>query len=432
MYDLIVIGGGAAGFYGAIHAARMAPGYRVAIFEKSGKFLSKVRISGGGRCNVTHRPMEPMELAGHYPRGHKELIGPFYAHSSTDVMSFFESLGIPLKTESDGRVFPQSNRSETIIDALLSEAQRLEIELFSGKGVTDFRQLTGEPARWEVTAGDQNFRAVNLLLTPGSSRSIWGVLKEKGCRIVPPVPSLFTFRIKDERLAGLQGISTTAGVEVLPPEADAAPLAGANPGRMIREGKLADQGPLLITHWGLSGPAVLRLSAWGARYFAALSYRFQIQVNWLPEYHKGGVPEVLKSVKAADGSKVVVRSRALPVPGRLWQRLVLASGISGTARWAEVSNNDLQQLARQLSASVFEVDGKSTFKEEFVTAGGVSLKEIDFQSFEIKRYPGLFAAGEILDIDALTGGFNFQNAWTGSYLAACEMAARWKDQPRKR
>jgi predicted Rossmann fold flavoprotein len=432
VYDLIVIGGGAAGFYGAIHAARMAPGFRVAIFEKSPKFLSKVRISGGGRCNVTHRPMDPEELAGNYPRGNKELIGPFYVHGSADVVSFFESMGIPLKIEPDGRVFPESNRSETVIDALLAEAGRLGIELYPSRGVTDFREQSGETVRWEVRAGDRDFSARNLLLAPGSSRPIWRLLKKMGCRIVSPVPSLFTFRIQDDRLEGLQGISTRAEIELLPPGTDATPAAGANMRKLSRQGKLTDEGPMLITHWGLSGPAVLRLSAWGARHFAAVDYRFNIRINWLPDYHKGGLTKLLQTVKAADGGKVVSRSRALPVPGRLWQRLVRASGVSDSARWAEVSRAELSDLAGQLSASIFKVNGKSTFKEEFVTAGGLSLKEIDFKSFQIKKYQGLFAAGEILDIDAVTGGFNFQNAWTGSYLAACEMTSRWRNQPSTR
>jgi predicted Rossmann fold flavoprotein len=376
--------------------------------------------------------MDPEELARNYPRGSKELIGPFYAHASADVVSFFESMGVPLKIEPDGRVFPQSNRSETIIDALLSEVERLGIELFPSQGVTDFRELSEEAGSWKVTAGDRDFSARNLLLAPGSSRPIWRLLREMGCRIVSPVPSLFTFRIQDERLQGLQGISTIAEIELLPPGADATPAAGANMRKLSRQGKITDEGPMLITHWGLSGPAVLRLSAWGARHFAAVGYRFNIRINWLPDYHKGGLPELLQTVKAADGAKVVARSKALPVPGRLWQSLVRASGIPEGARWAEVSRADLSELAQQLSASIFEVNGKSTYKEEFVTAGGLSLKEIDFKSFQVKKYQGLFAAGEILDIDAVTGGFNFQNAWTGSYLAACEMASRCQDQPSTR
>ncbi|MBC2837848.1 NAD(P)/FAD-dependent oxidoreductase [Robiginitalea sp. SC105] len=421
MHDLLVIGGGAAGFYGAIHAARRKPGMRIAILEQNKDFLSKVRISGGGRCNLTHRPMDPGLLSGHYPRGSRELIGPFHTHASQEVMAFFESLGIPLKTEEDGRVFPRSNQSESIIMGLMGETTRLGIELHPSCRVTGLG-LADTDGNWEITSSCGDFRSRRLLVTAGSSRSIWNLLENLGHRIVPPTPSLFTFRIRDPRIQGLQGISAPGRIEVLEPGGSDAPVAQANFKKAHRKGELTAEGPVLITHWGLSGPAVLRLSAWGSRLFAALGYKARVRVNWLPDYHKGAIPAFLEQVRQADGARRVGRSRAIPLPGRLWARLVEAAGIPPDRRWAELSRAGMQQLAAQLCECTFSVDGKSTFKEEFVTAGGVSRKEVDFRTFESRKQPGLFLAGEVLDVDAITGGFNFQNAWTGAYLAAQAIA----------
>lgn len=423
MYDLLVIGGGAAGFYGAIHAARQCPGMRVAILEQNQEFLSKVRISGGGRCNLTHRPMDPDVLAAHYPRGRQELIGPFHSHASREVMDFFESLGVRLKIEADGRVFPESDRSGTVITKLMEESGRLGIQLYSGCRVTGIVRNPGADG-WEVTAKSGVYYSGQLLVTPGGSRAVWKMLEDLGHRIVPPVPSLFTFRIRDTRLEGLQGIATEGTVEVMEPEGTDNPVAQANYRKASRNGELRTEGPILITHWGLSGPAVLKLSAWGARLFAATGYRFRIRINWLPQYHKGSLPDFLGQVKRSDGPRQVSRSRAAPLPGRLWSRLVTGAGISPELRWAELSRTGLYDLAAQLSDCVFEVGGKSTFKEEFVTAGGVARKEVDFRRFESRKQPGLYLAGEVLDIDAVTGGFNFQNAWTGAFLAASAIAEK--------
>lgn len=428
MLDLIVIGGGAAGFYGAIHTARQAPGAQILILEQNKDFLSKVRISGGGRCNLTHRPMEPMLLASHYPRGGRELIGPFHSHASRDTMAFFEGLGIALKTEADGRVFPRSDQSQTVIDGLTGEARRLGIKMQASSRVTGFHPQDRPGGGWVVQTAGRDYETSCLLVCPGSSTAVWNNLRQLGHRLVPPVPSLFTFRISDARLSGLQGISAGALIEVLPPESTGEPVEVVNFRKAQRSGQLSAEGPVLVTHWGLSGPAVLKLSAWGARYFAACGYRCQIKVNWLPEYHRGGLRPLLNEVREADLKKTVWRSRALPLPARLWTRLAEAAGIGPETRWAEVSSAGMERLAEQLSASVFEVTGKSTFKEEFVTAGGVSLKEIHFRTFESRKHPGLFMAGEVLDIDAITGGFNFQNAWTGSFLAAGGIASRLRDQ----
>ena len=427
MYDLLVIGGGAAGFYGAIHTARMAPGARVAILEQSGEFLSKVRISGGGRCNLTHRPLEPAELASQYPRGHRELLGPFHSHDSAGVMAFFEALGVPLKEEADGRVFPVSDSSESIIEALLGEARRLGIECIRRCGLKRFGPAEDASGTWWAEARCGRFQSRNLLLAPGSSKVIWRLLDGLGYPMVPPVPSLFTFRIQDERLQDLQGISSQARVEVLPQAPGAVPHLSPAYKRLKKSGRLSAEGPLLITHWGLSGPAILKLSAWGARYFAEREYRFLLRVNWIPEYHKEGVVDYLKEVRASDPGRTLLRSRAFELPSRLWGMLLKSSDIGRDARWGEVSGKRLRRLAGALTESTFEVRGKSTFKEEFVTAGGFPLKHLDFKTFESRRHRGLFLAGEVLDVDAVTGGFNFQNAWTGSFLAASEIAQRLSD-----
>ena len=424
MLDLLVIGGGAAGFYGAIHTARMAPGARIAILEQSGEFLSKVRISGGGRCNVTHRPLAPKVLAGHYPRGHKEMIGPFNAHASAEVMDFFENLGVPLKVEEDGRVFPVSNDSASITTALISEAKRLGIEMIRSCAAKRFSCTGDSTGPWRVEARCGDFKAENLLLAPGSSKSIWRMLGDMGYPMVSPVPSLFTFRIEDERLKGLQGISTGAFLEVLPGASGEEPRMSPSFKQLKRSGSLSGEGPLLITHWGLSGPAVLRISAWGSRYFAARDYKFSLQVNWIPEFHKGSVLPYLEKIRRTDPKKTLHRTRAFELPSRLWTGLVSHCGIGPGTRWGEVSGTQLRTLEKELPACVFWVGGKSTFKEEFVTAGGFPLKHLDFRTFESRKHRGLFLAGEVLDVDAVTGGFNFQNAWTGSYLAACEIASR--------
>lgn len=410
MLDLLVVGGGAAGFYGAIHTVRQCPGARVLILEQNKQFLSKVRISGGGRCNVTHRPMEPDQLARHYPRGERELLGPFHRHASQDTMMFFQELGVPLKIEVDGRVFPQSNSSESIIEALITEATALGIKIQTGCKVTHFSPIDTQNSGWNIETGAHQYHARNLLICPGSSQAMWKQLAVLGLQMVSPVPSLFTFRILDPRLTGLQGVSAAAQISVLGMPVASKKGKGAQ--------KLTATGPVLITHWGLSGPAVLRLSAWGARHFADCEYRFEVVVNWLPEYSSDEVSTRLTKIRNQESKKLVSASRAIDLPVRLWKQLVTAAAIGQEVQWAQLTAVQLNELCVQLTGSVFKVTGKSTFKEEFVTAGGVSLKEINFKTFESKKHHGLFLAGEVLDIDAITGGFNFQNAWTGSFLAA--------------
>lgn len=395
-FDILIIGGGAAGFFTAINAAEQKPQAKIAILERGKEVLTKVRISGGGRCNVTHAEFIPKELSKKYPRGEKELLGPFHNFMTGDTIAWFEKRGVVLKIEEDGRMFPEGNNSQTIIDCFLSEVDRLGIEVLLNHSV---QEVVKENAFWMVETTQGNFQAKHLVITTGSNPKIWNILKGLGHTIVPPVPSLFTFNIKDNRIANLPGVSTNASVKVL----------GTG---------LESEGPLLITHWGLSGPAILKLSAWGARELNQLDYKFTLQVNWLEYLSFDETTEQLKEIKNDNAKQLVAKHPHFELPKRLWQSLVSAVGIGIETKWAEINKNQLQNLANQLTQSQFEVNGKSTFKEEFVTAGGVELKEINFKTFESKLHKNLFLAGEVLNIDAITGGFNFQNCWTGGYLVA--------------
>ncbi len=397
-YDIIIIGGGAAGFFTAINAAEMAPEARICILERGKELLTKVRISGGGRCNVTHAEFLPKELTRNYPRGEKELRGPFHSFMTGDTIEWFEKRGVPLKIEEDGRMFPESNSSETIIDLFLEESKRLNIEVLTKRAVQGLKQKDG---RWEITTSQENFTTEKVLVATGSNPKMWEMLKDLGHTVVPGVPSLFTFKITDARIKDLPGVATDAVV------------------RVKRE-KLETSGPLLITHWGMSGPAILKLSAWGAR---ELSDRknFEIEVNWLPELAPEEIAEELQRLKKENAKQHPQNYAQFGLPKRLWQSLVNASGIGAEVRWADLNKQQLEELTNQLGCGTFQVHGKSTFKEEFVTAGGVELKEVNFKTFESKVCKNLFLAGEVLNIDAITGGFNFQNAWTGGFLAAKAM-----------
>lgn len=414
MYDVLVVGGGAAGFYAAIHIAEARRNTKIAILERGKEVLTKVKVSGGGRCNVTHAEFDPNALSTNYPRGEKELLGPFYQYCSGDTIGFFERRGISLKIEEDGRMFPVSNSSQTIIDCFVLEAERLGVQIKKISTVTSFEPFFENGLqRWKVQIGDSFLTTKKLILTTGSNPKIWKLLEDFGHTIVPPVPSLFTFNIKDDRLVNIPGVSTQAEVRVLPKKK----LGHSSfKDKKIVSG-LISEGPLLITHWGMSGPAILKLSAWGARMLAQYNYQFKIQVNWVPEYHLNGLLELFLKVKQVE-RKTILRTKVLDIPKRLWVNLVRASQITDETTWPEVSKPQLLGLAEQLSASVFQVNGKSTFKEEFVTAGGIDLKEINFKTYESKLLPHVYFAGEIINVDAITGGFNFQNAWTGGFLAA--------------
>lgn len=398
-YDLIAIGGGAAGFFGAIAFAEARPGSRVLILERGKEVLEKVRISGGGRCNVTHACFIVKDLVKNYPRGSRELIGPFNRFAPGDTIAWFEDRGVPLKIEEDGRMFPTSNSSQSIVDCLTQAAQAAGVTVRTSARVETFAPLPNNGG-WSVAlTGGETLQSKALFVAAGSSTGIWEVLRNLGHHVEMPVPSLFTFNIKDPRLDGLSGLSVPDGeVQVV--------------GTSLRA-----NGPLLITHWGLSGPGILRLSAWGARELHTLQYRFDLKVNWTGSKGHEAILAEMSGYKASYGKRNISANPLFGLPARLWERLVYAAGIPADIRWADMLKGEMQALAEQLTQGVFLVQGKSTFKDEFVTAGGVSLKEIDFKTFQSRLHPGLFLAGETLDIDAITGGFNFQAAWTGAWIA---------------
>jgi len=393
----IVIGGGAAGFFAAINAAELNPELEVLILEGSNKVLQKVKVSGGGRCNVTHACFTPNELIEFYPRGKKELRGPFHQFMTGDTMEWFENRGVPLKIEDDNRIFPESNSSQTIIDCFLESAKKAGVKVQTS---TRVEAIEKKEKNFVIKTNSEDFIADYLLIASGSNTKVWQMTEKLGHSIIQPVPSLFTFNIADERLKDIPGTSVpNATVKVL-------------------NSKLEAQGPLLITHWGLSGPGILKLSAWGALELYKKDYQFEIEVNWLSKKNEE-VFEALKLAKKEHSKKqVVLRSIFDKISKRLWEQFVIASQISSNSQWAQLSNKDLESLANQLSKSRFKVSGKSTFKDEFVTAGGINLKEINFKRYESKLHKKLFFAGEVLNIDAVTGGFNFQNAWTGGWIVA--------------
>ncbi len=399
-YDIVIVGGGAAGFFTAINAAENNPDLKILILERGKEVLTKVRVSGGGRCNVTHAEFIPAELVKRYPRGEKELRGPFHKFMTGDTISWFEQRGIELKTEEDGRMFPVTDSSQTIIDCFIRECKRLNIEIRTSASLKDFERFE---EFWQLETNAGTFLARKLMLATGSNSKIWSLLNKMGHSIVNAVPSLFTFNIQDERIKDLAGVATEAEVKII-------------------DSKLESSGPLLITHWGMSGPAILKLSAWGARELNALNYNFSISINWLPGFNESDILERLKELKFSISKQQVATRPQFDLPKRLWKSIVTASGINSETKWANLNKEELINLARQLTAAVYKVNGKSTFKEEFVTAGGVALHEIDFKTFESKLHKNLYFAGEICNIDAITGGFNFQNAWTGGYLAAKAMS----------
>ncbi len=422
IFDVIIIGGGAAGFYSAIQLAEANPKLSIAIFERGKTVLGKVKVSGGGRCNVTHAQFDLPELISNYPRGKKELLGPFHSHATGDVMEFFETRGVPLKVEEDGRVFPISNSSQSIIDCFLRETKKLGVSVLKNYQVKDFQRSEQLAGGWRVTTKNKNYHCKKLLIATGSNPKMWELLRTQGHRIIKAVPSLFTFNIQDERIDGISGLSTEAHVEVLPKKQYDSKIAIELKSKSKQAPLLESQGPVLITHWGLSGPGILRLSAWGALVLHRLDYNFRIKVNWLPDYSQGSLEGLFSKIREVDGKKTILKTKAVELPRRLWTSLVQAAGIAPAVKWAELSKEQLRALIFQLTECVFRVNGKSTFKEEFVTAGGVDLKEINFKTYESKKLPNIHFAGEIMNVDAITGGFNFQNAWTGGYIAAQAIA----------
>lgn len=396
--DVLIIGGGAAGFFTAINLAKSRPDLSVCILERGKEVLTKVRISGGGRCNVTHAEFIPQSLSLNYPRGEKELLGPFHQFMTGDTIGWFEERGVALKIEEDGRMFPTSDSSQTIIDCFLAEAKQHHIEILPQHPVQSL-SYDSASSLWRVTTPAKAIDCKVLVMTTGSNPKIWNMLKTLGHTITPAVPSLFTFNITDNRIDGLMGLSTEASVAV-------------------KGTALISEGPVLITHWGLSGPAILKLSAWGARELAAMKYHFQITVNWLLHKSEEKVIGEIKELKHQYARQSPYTYSQFGLPKRLWQALLAAAHIPDHLKWADLNKRQIQQLATEMTAATFSVSGKSTFKEEFVTAGGVDLKEVNFKKFKSKILPQLYLAGEVLNIDAITGGFNFQNAWTGGYLIA--------------
>lgn len=399
-FDILIVGGGAAGFFSAINIVERNPKLKVAILERGKEVLSKVRVSGGGRCNVTHACFDPNELVKFYPRGEKELRGPFHQFCSGDTIEWFEKHGVELKIEDDGRMFPVSNSSQTIIDCFLHASHKLGITILTGQSV---QSIFKKDNCWKIETQTENYLAEKLILATGSNPKIWDMLHTFGHAIITPVPSLFTFNVKDPRIKELPGIATQVNVKVI-------------------GSKLESTGPLLITHWGMSGPAILKLSAWGARILHDKNYQFAIEVNWLNDIETEEAETLLKELKQEHAKKTVAKKSPFEVQNRLWESLVLASGIGAETKWADLSKIQLQNLANQLTKGIFQVNGKSTFKEEFVTAGGIDLKEINFKTMESKLHPNLYFAGEIVNIDAITGGFNFQNAWTSGFIVANAIA----------
>lgn len=398
--DILIIGGGAAGFFAAINIAERNPHLKVTILERGKEGLQKVKISGGGRCNVTHAEFVPSELVLNYPRGEKELLGPFHQFMTGDTIEWFEKRGVALKIEEDGRMFPITDSSKTIIDCFLSESKKHQVDILYNESVKQIAlrdDTKDSDHHFQLDTQSGVFYCKKLVIATGSNPKIWKLLEGLGHSIAPAVPSLFTFNIKDERIKGIPGV-VAKNVEVK--------VVGSD---------LYSEGPLLITHVGMSAPAILKLSAYGAVELAKRNYQFEVEINFIKQSFDDCL-ENLKVLKQDLGKKTVFKSAQFDLPKRLWHKLVEASGMDPESRWADLNKHQLENLAYQLTQAVFQVDGKSTFKEEFVTAGGVDLKEVNFKTFESKLHKNLFFAGEVINVDAVTGGFNFQNAWTGAYI----------------
>jgi len=402
---VVVAGGGAAGFFAAIACAEASPEARITVLEQSPQFLAKVRISGGGRCNVTHACFDGRELSGHYPRGGAALLGPFTIFQPRDTIAWFEARGVRLKTEADGRVFPVSDSSQTIIECLVSAARAAGVELLANRGLEGVARQDEGGFALVLTNGEALGCDRLMLATGGCRGAAAGRLAVSlGHTLEPPVPSLFTFHIAAPWLKELAGISV-ASAEV------SIPSFG-----------LRERGGLLITHAGLSGPAILRLSAWGARALHAVEYRFALRVNWLPHLDREAIAGQLESRRAAQPARFVINTPLPPLPARLWERLVVAAGAPRETRWAELSRSGTHQLVEQLIRTELTAAGRTLNQEEFVTCGGVRLSEVNFRTMESRLCPGLYFGGELLDIDGLTGGFNFQAAWTTGWIAGRAMA----------
>lgn len=406
MFDLIVIGGGAAGFFGAIQAASIKPGMKVLILEKSSKLLAKVKVSGGGRCNVTHHEFQHKALAHHYPRGEKILRHLFQKFQAKDVVEWFAARDITLKAEADGRMFPVTDSSQTIIDCFLVEASKLKIEIRQQEAVVKLEQT--QDGLCVITQTGEKFYAQKILIATGGhpQRESYKWLEEVGHTITPLIPSLFTFNDSSKRFVPLMGVSVDQAL---------VKIAGT---------KFSQQGPVLITHWGLSGPAVIKLSAWAAEWLHEKKYAFTVLVGWIGEVKEEEVRSTLLFLKQARPKLKVYNEAQFKLPNRLWIKLCGEAEIEESKVWGEVSNRHVNKLIEQLIRCSFKMKGKTTYKEEFVTCGGVDLSEVNTETMESKKISGLFFAGEVLNLDGETGGFNFQAAWTTAWVAAQHIAAK--------
>lgn len=403
MLTIVIIGGGAAGLFAAITAAEHSPLARVVVLEKTQQLLAKVRISGGGRCNVTHAAFCPKKLVQNYPRGHKELLGPFHRFQPRDTIDWFEKRGVPLKTEADGRIFPVSDNAESIIQCLLQAAKELGIEICKGQKILSIEHK--EAQFHLLMEGAPPLIADRLLLATGSSPQGHLFAASLGHTLIPPIPSLFTFNVPSSPLLDLPGIALPR-VKL-----------------QIKETGHVQEGPLLLTHWGFSGPAALKLSAWAAKELHEKNYQVSLIITWLPHLSEENLFQQLTALKTQKPSYPLEHFPISPIPTQLWKRLVQLAGISENTPLSRLPHSSLRQFARLCLAHAFKVEGKTLYKQEFVTCGGVALQEVDFQTMGSRRTPHLYFAGEILNIDGITGGFNFQNAWTSGWIAGKSMAS---------
>lgn len=406
LYDLIVVGGGAAGFFGAINAAMLNPSLKILILEKTTKLLAKVRVSGGGRCNVTHRCLEASTLSKHYPRGQKELRKLFHEFQAKDTIEWFHKAGVELKAEEDGRMFPATNSSETIIHTFLRKAEEYKIQIKTSEGVSSLEKQ-GELFRIKSDGGSDFFARFVLISIGGHPQStMYDWIRKMGHSVIPPIPSLFTFNDSEKKFTDLMGVAVVkASVKI----------AGT---------KFIEEGPVLITHWGLSGPAVIKLSAWAAEYLHEKKYDFTVLVNWTGRLGEEDARGILQELKEKFPKKKIIANPLFDLPSRLWSRLCLMADFDERMPWGEAPQKKINRLIELLIRCAFQIKGKTTFKEEFVTCGGVDWKNIELKSMESKVVPGLYFAGEVIHADGETGGFNFQAAWTTAFVAARSIATK--------
>ncbi len=402
----MVIGGGAAGIFCAANAAEMNTNLKVTVLEKSNRLLSKVKISGGGRCNITHACFDIDQMSLSYPRGRHFVKKLFHRFFTNDTIKWFERRGVKLKSESDGRMFPVSGTSQTVIDCFLQELNKNSVQVLLQKQVTGIQQ---EANRFCIRLSDGSLLYsdyVCIAIGGFQSEKMVQWLKDTGHKLVPPVPSLFTFHLPGHPIAKLTGISIT------------------NVTLRIPGTRFEEHGSLLITHWGLSGPAVLKLSAFAARELASANWQFDLRINWIPGLHEQKLRDALHQRRTETAAQRVFGKSLAAIPARLWDFLCAASGVQPVCRWADLPSSSFNKMVKNICAYECRVQGKSSFKDEFVTAGGIALNEVDPTSMMSKRVTGLFFAGEVLDVDGITGGYNFQHAWSSGYVAAAAIAAR--------